>query len=171
MNSKDIVIIGSLFMSCLHNYLCGKSHRMCNLQLDADFVQVAWFAAGGLPYRKLHGEGPLPLLESLLHVDPAIIHFSGNDLCDKNPNQVLELVENWTIPTLQQLGCLKIVFCCVLHRRQAHLTNHLNLVEYNQKVDMLNKSLKSVSSVQWGRILGQLRCSEWRLTEPHMAST
>ena len=128
MNSKDIVIIGSSFMSRLHNELCGKSHKMCNLRFDPDFVQVAWFAAGGLTYRKLHGEGPQPPLESLLHVDAAIIHLCGNDLCDRNPNQVLGIIESWTITTLQRLGCAKIVFCCVFHRRQGRLTNRLNLV-------------------------------------------
>ena len=145
MNSKDIVIIGSSFISRLHNDLCGKSHNMCNLRLDPDFVRVAWFAAGGLTYRKLHGEGPLPPLESLLHADAAVIHLGGNDLCDRRPDQILSIIENWTIPTLQRLGCAKIVLCCVFHRRQGRLTTRLDLVEYNQNVDMFNKSLQSLS--------------------------
>ena len=132
-------------MSRLHNDLCGKSHNMCNLRLDPDFVRVAWFAAGGLTYRKLHGEGPLPPLESLLHADAAVIHLGGNDLCDRRPDQILSIIENWTIPTLQRLGCAKIVLCCVFHRRQGRLTTRLDLVEYNQNVDMFNKSLQSLS--------------------------
>ena len=45
----------------------------------------------------------------------------------------------------RKLGCTKIVFCWVFHRRQGLHTNRLNLVEYNQKVDMLNEALKSLS--------------------------
>ena len=86
MNPKTISVIGSLFLTRLHDHICHTKHDKCNLNLDCDSVYVKWHAHGRLMVQNLHNFwGGLPLLTSLSPLQIAVIHIGANDLCYVTP--------------------------------------------------------------------------------------
>ena len=137
--NTNVLILGHSFTRRLQKW-CVDNHRI-NLNLDSNTFQVFWHGIGGgnilFPHHPkcLWSEAHLV---SDLDANIVFLDIGSNDLCDSSilPEDLVQQLLDFG-HYLISLGCTRVIFSEILHRRYSDT--------YNWKVDCTNNMLFSES--------------------------
>ena len=149
MSVIEVAIIGDSFPDRVRRAINSPGHEKhhktmadkgLNLGLDSSTVKVRWITKGGLTIPKLvcKLEAELPYLPQC---KAYIVQIGSNDLCTTSETLFIQNLKSKLLPLLCNHGCTYIVLCQICHRKRGKYTAHLDLVDYNSKVDKIKHSM------------------------------
>ena len=82
-----------------------------------------------------------------------ILHIGSNDSCTVSVEVYIEHLVHYIVPLLLDLGYKHITVCEILHRHRGFYTDHMNLSEYNAKVDATIAALRQLATASDSHII------------------
>ena len=145
MSHMTVTLVGDSFFKRLQQHLLQQQPEQSNFDFHSHMVAIAWMAEGGLTLTKLYAYlHSQPHLSGIMH--SMILHIGSNDLCTVSVEVYIDHLVHYIVPRLLDLGYKHITVCEILHRHRGFYTDHMNLSEYNAKVDAANAALRQLAT-------------------------
>lgn len=152
MAPVKVKIMGHSFVSRLQHFIRLSHAYNANLNLDNSLCNISYSALPGGTIKKFR-DSQMPILMNS-HVDVVVIQIGSNDLCklSLDPRSLSANIINLVRDLHVQSGVTNVVVMQILHRhipRNPAKSRGLDVVNYNQRVDVLNgllsESLRDIS--------------------------